>query len=341
MKAIFFGNQNGEIFGSKKDSFCRVYSRETIDRLKSRLTLTEEIIEESRLEKLKTYIQDVDYIFSTWGMPCCSEDTIHEYFPSLKALFYGAGSVQSFARSFINCGVRIFSAWGANAVPVAEYTVAQIILANKGFYQASRISCKEDYSPAHKFSCACPGNYGAKVGLIGVGMIGSMVAEMLKRYRLDVMVYDPFLSGRRAAALGVTKCSLAQLFAECQTISCHLPDIQKTKGMLGYKLFSKMKKNAAFINTGRGAQVIEPDLAKAMAEEPSRTAILDVTFPEPPEPGHPFYSLDNVILTPHIAGSMNNELARMGEYMYGEFTALTENKPLKYEVTLEMLETMA
>ena len=63
-----------------------------------------------------------------------TEEQIAEYLPSLKAVFYAAGSVQAFARPFLNRGIQVFSAWAANAVPVAEYTVAQIILAGKGFY---------------------------------------------------------------------------------------------------------------------------------------------------------------------------------------------------------------
>ena len=74
---------------------------------------------------------DTEYIFSTWGMPSFTEEEIKTYLPALKAVFYGAGSVQGFARPFLHSGVKVFSAWAANAVPVAEYTVAQIILAGK------------------------------------------------------------------------------------------------------------------------------------------------------------------------------------------------------------------
>ena len=71
---------------------------------------------------------DADYLFSTWGMPKFTEDEIARCFPRLKAVFYAAGTVQAFARPFLNRGIRVFSAWAANAVPVAEYTIAQILL---------------------------------------------------------------------------------------------------------------------------------------------------------------------------------------------------------------------
>ena len=111
--------------------------------------------------------------------------------------------------------------------------------------------------------------------------------------------------------------------------------------MLGYALFSRMQPYATFLNTGRGAQVCEDDLVRALREVPTRTAVLDVTFPEPPEAGHPFYTLPNVVLTPHLAGSMQNEVARMGEYMADECERVLSGAPARWQVTAAMLETMA
>ena len=282
--------------------------------------------------------RDTEYIFSTWGMSEFSEEEIKAYLPSLKAVFYGAGSVQYFARPFLNCGVKVFSAWAANAVPVAEYTVAQIILANKGFFKTMAYT---DFVAAKKESGNFPGNYGAKIGIIGAGTIGKLVAKRLKDYRLEVLAYDPFLPEEKAAELGVRKCSLETLFAECNVVSNHLANNAQTQGMLSGRLFEKMLPYATFINTGRGAQVIEPDLIKVLKERPDLMAILDVTEPEPPEEDSELYTLPNCILTPHIAGSTGNEVRRMGEYMKTEYERFIQNKPCQYEVTLEMLETMA
>jgi len=102
-----------------------------------------------------------------------------------------------------------------------------------------------------------------------------------------------------------------------------------------------MGERAVFINTGRGAQVVEADLIAAMKEKPTRAAVLDVTWPEPPAAGSELYTLKNVILTPHMAGSIGYEVHRMGEYIYDEFESFIAGKPLKYGVTEKMLETMA
>ena len=282
--------------------------------------------------------EDAKYIFSTWGMPSFTEQEIRTFLPRLEAVFYGAGTVQTFARPFLNCGVKVFSAWAANAVPVAEYTVAQIILANKGFFRTMRYT---DRAAALAECKPYPGNYGVRVGIIGAGMIGKLVIGKLRDYDLEVLVFDPFLPDEKAAELGVRKVDLETLFAQCQVVSNHLANNAQTKGMLTGALFEKMLPSATFLNTGRGAQVVEEDLIRVLRQRPDLTVILDVTFPEPPVAGSPLYTLPNCILTPHIAGSTGNEVRRMGSYMEAEFDSYLQGLPCRYEVTAEMLKTMA
>ena len=172
-------------------------------------------------------------------------------------------------------------------------------------------------------------------------MIGKLVINMLKSYNLDILVFDPFLPDEKAEELGVLKCSLNTLFKECRVVSNHLANNNETKGMLKGRHFASMLPYSTFINTGRGAQVVEEDLISVLKERSDITAVLDVTMPEPPEADSEFYTLDNCILTPHIAGSAGNEIRRMGEYMKVEYKKFINNEPCKYEVTLEMLKTMA
>lgn len=333
MRAIFLCNEK---------QVERVYAPETIAWLQEHAGLAEKCVytKEMILEAPEKW-GDVRYIFTTWGMPAFTEEEIKVCFPSLEAVFYAAGSVQGFARPFLNCGVKVFSAWAANGVPVAEYTVAEIILANKGFFRLSQVTNRAERLEAKDVSVIYRGNYGAKVGIIGAGMIGKMVIGMLKNYHLPVLVFDPFLPDEKAEELGVEKTSLERIFAECQVVSNHLANNAETKGMLNYSLFASMLPNATFINTGRGAQVVEDDLVRILEERPDVTAVLDVTMPEPPKEGHPFYTLKNCILTPHIAGSIGDEVCRMSVYMADEFKLYQEGKPCRYEVSLEMLATMA
>jgi len=285
---------------------------------------------------------DAEYVFSTWGIAVMTEDEIAAKLPKLKAVYYGAGSVQHFARPFLARNIAVHSAWGANAVPVAETTAAEIILANKGFYQTSRVFKTQGKPAATALLSNYPGSYGTKVGLLGAGMIGSLVARMLKEsYVLDVTVFDPFVSDEKLSVLGAKRGSLEEIFASCDVISNHLANNPQTQKMLTYDHFSRMKPYATFLNTGRGAQVVEEDLVRALTEVPTRTAVLDVTFPEPPVEGHPFYEMDNVILTPHLAGSHRLEVARMGAYMAEEFERVMTGTAPMWQVTEKMLETMA
>lgn len=331
MKAIFMTS------GIKK--IDEIYTGKTREKLEAELEFLPPVTGAAELPS-RPDLKEVEVIFSTWGMLPLTAGEIEEYLPELKAVFYGAGSVQYFARPFIESGVEVFSAWAANAVPVVEYTVAQIILANKGYFQRFHHIPGKAWDN-RSFGGYYTGNFGNKVGLIGIGMIGSLVAKTLKAYRLEILAFDPFLPDERAAGLGVTKVSLETLFSECTVISNHLANNPQTVGMLNKKLFDLMKPNAVFINTGRGAQVVEDDLISALEAEPARVALLDVTMPEPPKPDSRFYTLPNVFLSPHIAGSLGDEVARMGDYMAEEFDRWKNGEKTKWGVSLKMLETMA
>ena len=334
MKTVFLANDR-----TKVES---VYSAETMERL-TRLTdidVTKIYCKDDVIANPELF-REVEYIFTTWSMPGFEEDEIKKYLPSVKAVFYAAGSVQYFARQFIHCGAKVFSSWAANAVPVAEFTVAEILLANKGFYVSAQLQKEGKRQEAMDYVLAHRGNYGCTVGIIGAGMIGALTIELLKAFKLKVLVFDPFLSDERAEKLGVEKCSLERIFSECSVISNHLANNAQTKGMLNGKLFSLMQDYATFLNTGRGAQVVEEDLIEALEKNPTLTAVLDVTEPEPPLPDSKFYTLPNVILTPHAAGSQSDEFYRMSEYAVNEYEKLVSGQPTSYEVTLKMLETMA
>ncbi len=323
------------------ESFSKVYAGDILPRLRGITELDEVIYAKSDILSNADRFADTEILFSTWGMPLFTEEEIKTYLPSLKCVFYAAGSVQSFARPFLRCGIKVFSAWAANAVPVAEMTVAQIVLANKGYFVCNRVYHASGRKEAETAFKKCRGNYEETVGIIGAGMIGRLVIQMLKAYRLNVLVFDPFLPDEKAIELGVEKCSLAELFERSFVVSNHLANNAQTQGMLHYDLFCRMRKNAVFINTGRGAQVVEDDLVRILRERPDLTALLDVTHPEPPVEGHPFYTLPNCLLTPHIAGSAGDEVVRMSEYMLDECKAYLNGESCKYEVSMKMLETMA
>ena len=179
------------------------------------------------------------------------------------------------------------------------------------------------------------------MGILGVGMIGAGVAKRLKESNLELLAYDPYLSDERAKALHVKKVPVEKIFSDCQTITNHMANNAQTEKMLNYRLFSLMGDHATFVNTARGASVVEADLIRALKEKPGRTAVLDVSWPEPVPAGHELLSMPNVFLTPHIAGYANHEVLRLADYMFDELKRFKAGEKLLYEVTLPMLETMA
>ena len=284
-------------------------------------------------------LREAEVIFSSWGMPNF-DDTMFATMPNLKVVLYAAGSVRGFAKPMLEHGVRVSSAWNANAVPVAEFTVAQIILACKRYF-ANALACND---PERRHNGNYPvglGGFGETVALIGCGMIAKNVIRILKDFSVNIVVVDPFLADYEAKALGVKKVSLEEAFSQAYVVSNHLPNIPPTVGLLNGALFGAMREGATFINTGRGAQVIESEFIEVLESRPDITALLDVTHPEPPQKDSPFYSLPNVQLSSHIAGSMGNELVRMADSAIDEFKRWSKGEPMHFEVSAEMLEKMA
>lgn len=283
------------------------------------------------------FLGDVEVLFSTWGMDADLAEKVKDL-PSLKALFHAAGTVQAFARPLIGKGIVVVSAWAANAVPVAQFALSHILLGLKGWHRNVRDTHADPGRPAE---AAAPGVFGETVGLLGCGMVGKRVAGLLRPFDLEVLAYDPYLPEAEARSLGVRKAGLAEVFSHAFVVSNHLPDLPPTRGLLDGGLFASMRPGAVFLNTGRGATVVEADLAAVLAGRPDLTALLDVTFPEPAPADSPWHALPNVLLSSHIAGSNGKEVVRMADYCLEEFEAWKAGRPLRYQVTAAMLETMA
>lgn len=331
---------NFVLMTNQKFQIDRVFPKYIMDELRQRGDLPTFIVNSRNMKNHKEYLNKTDIIFATWGMPHLSTEEIKEYFPNLKAVLYAAGTVQGFAKEFLEENIKVSSAWRANAIPVAEFTFAQIILSQKGYFQASaRVKKNEAGAYLHHYRQL--GNYKTKIGIIGAGAIGSLVCERLKTLDCEVLAYDPFLSEERAKELNVTLTDLETIFESCDVISNHLANKKELKGIFDYALFSKMKPYATFINTGRGDQVVENDLARAMKEKRTRTALLDVTRTDIITAASPLTRQKNIIQSPHIAGSAGQEVWRMAEYMIEEYDRLSKGEPLKHEVTLSSLTTMA
>jgi phosphoglycerate dehydrogenase-like enzyme len=314
-----------------------VYSQGRKEQVAALTELYPVVVDKNNFEEHAPHLRECQVIFSTWGMPALTAEQLDQL-PSLRAVFYAAGSVQGFARPLLERGITVVSAWQANAVPVAEFTLAQILLATKGYFRNVR-----EYTSLQARGSAFVGrgNFGETVAVLGAGAIGRKVIELLHPFEFQIVVFDPFLSAENAARLGVDKVTLEEAFERGYVVTNHLANLPETKKMLHDSLFERMRDDATFINTGRGATVDENALIRVLQERPSLTALLDVTEPEPPISNSPLWSLPNAHLTSHIAGSVGDEVIRMADYCIQEFIAWEKGELLRYAVSLEMLNIMA
>jgi phosphoglycerate dehydrogenase-like enzyme len=282
-------------------------------------------------------LQDVEMIFSGWGCPTLDKELL-DAAPNLKIVFYGAGSIRAFTtEAFWGRDITICSAWGANAVPVTEYALAAILFGLKAAFQhAALVREARGY---RKLPVA--GAYGSTVGLVSLGMIGRLLLARLKTYDLHVIAYDPFVTAEQGAALGAEMVSLEEVFRRGDVVSLHTPWLPETVGLITGAHFASMKPNSTFINSSRGAVVRENEMIEVLAQRPDLWAVLDVTYPEPPPPDSPLYTLPNVMLTPHIAGSMDAECHRQARYMIEELERYLAGQPLKWAVSKEKAAIMA
>ncbi|HEY0256746.1 MAG TPA: hydroxyacid dehydrogenase [Candidatus Methylacidiphilales bacterium] len=282
-------------------------------------------------------LEAAEVIFSGWGMVPCDEDFL-ERAPNLKAIFYAAGSVRPFVTETMwRRGIVVSSTNSALTVPVAEFTLGQILLSLKSTWR----HISEARATRQMVRRTQAGTYDSVVGLISLGAVARHLLSLLRSFHFDVVVYDPFLSKEAARKLDVESVSLEDLFELSDVVSLHTPWLPQTEGMIRGHHLARMKSGATFINTARGAVVNEKEMIEVLARRPDLYALLDVTFPEPPPPSSPLFTLPNVLLTPHIAGALGTECRRLGSMAIDEFERYLKGERLCGEVCEEMMATIA
>ena len=330
------------LFILNSDSLAVIYPQEIRDAIAEHVDISTPPQTRESIRDNLSLLQDIDFIFSGWGGPLLDEAFLAAA-PKLKAVFYGAGSIKGIVTdAFWERDIPITSSYGANAVPVSEYTLSQILFALKCGWQFARtIAHDQSFEQARQIRREVPGAYGSTVGLVSLGVIGRRVCKMLQAFDVKVIAYDPFVSEETAKELGAEMCSLEDVFRRSDVVSIHTPWLKETEGMITGRLIASMKRYATLINTSRGAVVREDELIEVLREREDLFAVLDVTWPEPPVPGSPLYSLPNVVLTPHIAGSVNAECARMGAYVVEELKRYLRGEPLQWRISRERAAIMA
>ncbi|MFE6840360.1 hydroxyacid dehydrogenase [Streptomyces sp. NPDC057705] len=286
-------------------------------------------------------LAEAEVLLTFWGAPTVDARALAAA-PRLKAVVHAAGSVkQLVTEACWDRGIAVSSAALANSLPVAEYTVAMVLLSNKRVMQL-----REEYrrfrGRRHDWHLRYGrvGNYRRTVGIVGASRIGLRVIELLRPYDLELLVHDLYLKEDQARHLGVRAVGLDELCRVSDVVSLHAPELPETRALIDRRRLALMRDGATLINTARGSLV---DGAAVTDELVSGRlhGVIDVTEPEVLPADSPLYDLPNVLLTPHIAGSLGNELHRMADSAIDEIARYAAGLPFAHPVYREDLHRTA
>ncbi len=281
-----------------------------------------------------------EVLLTSWGCPPLDAALLSRA-PRLRAVVHAAGTVKQhvtpacFAR-----GLVVSSAASANAFPVAEYTLAAILFANKKLFRL-----RERYREvkALRFwprEAPGLGNYRRTVGIVGASHVGRRVLELLQPFDLERLLFDPFVDEAGAKGLGAAKLELDELLVRSDVVSLHAPSLPETRHLLDARRLALLRDGATLVNTARGALVDHEALTRELVSG-RIDAVIDTTEPEILPADSPLYSLPNVFLTPHVAGSLGNETRRMAELAVDEIERFARGEALQHAVRAEDLARLA
>jgi phosphoglycerate dehydrogenase-like enzyme len=270
-------------------------------------------------------LRRVTVLLTGWGCPAI-DDSVLDRAPNLRAVIHAAGSVKHHVTPAVyERGVLVSSAAAANAQPVAEYPVAALVF---GLKQVMRNASR--YAQGQSVIAHVPGARtgltGTTIGLVGASRIGRMVAQRLRSYDVRVLIHDPVGDPAEIRALGAEPCDLETLCATSDAVSLHAPELPETRHLIDEDRLRLMRHGTLLVNTARGSLVDTEALTRHCAS--GRDAILDVTTPEPLPPGHPLLLMQNVLVTPHLAGSRGRELRLLGAYAAADLHRYAMGQPM-------------
>lgn len=312
-------------------SFEKIYGDELRREFEQRLAMHRRVLDRDDWSRHAEIVHGVEIIMGGWSMPVLDEAFLASA-PNLRAVFYAGGSVrQVVTDAFWDRSITLVTAADLNAIPVAEYSLAMIILCLKNAFRCSAAMRLGSETAGLRDSIR--GGYRSVVGLISLSATGRRTAELLRAVLdVEVIAYDPMCPPATAASLGVALQSLDDVFRLADVVSLHAPLLAETQGMITGRHLASMKAGAAFLNTARGAIVRENEMIATLMARPDLTAVLDVFAMEPLAAESPLRRLGNAVITPHIAGSSGCECRRLGRGMLEELDRYLGGLPLRWEL---------
>lgn len=271
-------------------------------------------------------LSQVQILLTSWGCPPLAASDLGRM-PRLQAIVHAAGSVRQIVPDqAYRRGIIVTNAADANAFPVAEYTLAAILADGKRTFRAARASRAARRNVwSLEEEPGRIGNRGRTVGIVGFSRVGRAVVDLLRPHRMRVLVADPYADPDQVAAGGAALIDLAQMLPRVDVLSIHAPNTPETHGMIGADELAALPDGATVINTARG-RLLDHDALAAQCASGRLSAVLDVTWPEPLPADSPLWGLDNVLITPHIAGSLGTEVAEMARSAIDQISAIAARR---------------
>ncbi|OIJ63372.1 hydroxyacid dehydrogenase [Streptomyces mangrovisoli] len=328
------------LFALAAENIPQIFPPDVLARLRRAVDIDPALVaHDFRAPHLAEALARTEILITGWGCPPL-DDAVLDAAPRLRAVLHAAGSVKGFTTPEVwRRGIAVSSAAEANAVPVAEYTLAMILLTGKDLF-AFRDLLRVRRSFPYGTVVPGIGNHGRRVGVIGASRIGRRVIDLLRPHELRVSLADPYVDEARAAALGVRLRPLDDLLRESDVVTVHAPATPETRHLLGRRELALMPDGAVLINTARGSLVDHDALVEELRTG-RLSAVLDVTDPEPLPADSPLLDMPNAFVTPHLAGSQGNEVARLGEAVAAEAERLAAGGELLHGVDPASLERVA
>lgn len=286
------------------------------------------------------YIAGAEFIVTGWGTQPISTAML-DAAPDLRCMFHTAGSVKHLVNEeFLKRGIRVFSAAHALAVGVAEFAFGMMLVSMKAAFLFHDATREGRWDRAEHCDWVRE-SFGATLGIVGASHVGRHMIRLCQTLELEaILLSDPYVTDAEARELGTEKVDLDELMRRSDVVSLHTPATKECRHIINAERLAMMKDHAIFINTARGMCVDEQALL-AELQQGRIWACLDVTFPEPPVTGSPFYALPNCVLTPHIAGSIKENRLRQGRLVADQIEAAVRGELPPFEVPLRELSRIA
>lgn len=243
---------------------------------------------------------------------------------------HGAGYDKIDVDAATELGIQITNAPGANATSVAELTLGLcVVLARRVVSMTNALHVGQWGEARGELGLELAGR---RLGILGVGQVGSRVAALGRAFGMDVVAYDPAYTPAEFQARGITWLPTEEVVRTADFLTLHVPLDTTTRRMIDARLLGSMRRGAYFLNLSRGPVVDEAALAEALVSGQLAGAALDVREHEPPGAGDILRGLPNVILTPHIGGSTDGALERIAEVCAHDMAAVLLGRPVAYPV---------